>query len=88
MRKIRWFLTGRAHRKAGICAKRLWGFRPDRQENYYISGKSIVHMPKVTLTSFEDEKKQGVFSCQAFNSRGKLLLRGEAKILFPKVFEV
>jgi len=43
---------------------------------------------KATLTSFEDKKKQGVFSCQAFNSRGKLLLNGEAKILFPKAFEV
>lgn len=39
---------------------------------------------KATLSSF---KKQGVFSCQAFNSKGKLLLRGEAKILFPKAFE-
>ena len=43
---------------------------------------------KATLTSFENKKKQGVFSCQAFNSKGKLLLKGEAKILFPKEFEV
>lgn len=173
-------MTGRAHKKAGICTKHLWRFRPDKQENYYISGKSIVHMPKVTLNStheftktfhaedvaqfaglsqddnpihldeayakgtvfkervvhgvlllsmfskifgtiypgqggiymsqsaeflrpayigdeltakatlisFEDKKRQGVFSCQAFNSKGKLLLRGEAKILFPDTFEL
>lgn len=43
---------------------------------------------KATLISFKNQKKQGVFSCQAFNSKGKLLLKGESKILFPKTFEM
>ncbi|NRA49515.1 MAG: MaoC family dehydratase [Phaeodactylibacter sp.] len=43
---------------------------------------------KAELIRFDDEKKQGVFSCKAFNSKGKLLMDGEAKILFPKSFSL
>lgn len=40
----------------------------------------------VTLTAFDDEKKRGVFKCEAHNDNGDLILIGEAKILFPKTF--
>ncbi len=43
---------------------------------------------KATLTAFDDVKKHGVFLCEAFNSKNKLLLKGEAKILFPDTFSL
>ena len=43
---------------------------------------------KATLTEFDNTKKQGVFLCESFNQKSKLLLTGEAKILFPKTFEL
>jgi 3-hydroxybutyryl-CoA dehydratase len=43
---------------------------------------------KVTLTSFDDEKKRGIFKCEAFNQDEKLILVGEAEILFPNHFEL
>ena len=42
---------------------------------------------KVTLISFDGEKKQGIFVTECFNDSGTLILVGEAKILFPKTFE-
>ncbi len=43
---------------------------------------------RVTLTSFENTKKQGVFVTECFNEAGKLIVTGEAKILFPNHFEL
>ncbi|MCF8374639.1 MAG: MaoC family dehydratase [Bacteroidales bacterium] len=43
---------------------------------------------KVTLTSFDNEKKRGIFLTECFNESGALVLTGEAKILFPKTFEL
>ena len=43
---------------------------------------------KATLTEFDNAKKRGVFLCESFNQDHKLLLTGEAKILFPKTFEL
>ncbi len=42
---------------------------------------------KVTLISFDGEKKQGIFLTECFNDLGILILTGEAKILFPRTFE-
>ncbi len=39
---------------------------------------------RVTLISFDVEKKQGIFVTECFNDSGILILTGEAKILFPK----
>tara|TARA_R110002073_G_scaffold72537_1_gene177599 strand:- start:625580 stop:625978 length:399 start_codon:yes stop_codon:yes gene_type:complete len=36
-----------------------------------------------TLIEFNDEKKIGVFKTEAFNEGGKLVINGEAKIVFP-----
>lgn len=43
---------------------------------------------KAKLIEFDDEKKRGLFLCEAFNSDQELLLSGEAKILFPKTFSL
>jgi 3-hydroxybutyryl-CoA dehydratase len=43
---------------------------------------------KATLTAFDNEKKRGVFLCEAFNQKDELLLKGEAKILFPRSFSM
>lgn len=43
---------------------------------------------KATLTSFDTDKKHGVFLCETFNQNNKLLLKGEAKILFPKEYTI
>jgi len=36
-----------------------------------------------TLMKFNEEKKIGVFKAEAFNEEGKLVINGEAKIVFP-----
>lgn len=43
---------------------------------------------KATLTAFDNEKKRGVFLCEAFNPQDELLVTGEAKILFPASFSL
>ena len=43
---------------------------------------------KVKLLSFDNTKKQGIFSTECFNQDEKLVITGEAKILFPDKFEM
>jgi 3-hydroxybutyryl-CoA dehydratase len=43
---------------------------------------------KAKLINFDKEKYQGVFLTECYNDNGKLLLTGEAKILFPKSFTI
>jgi 3-hydroxybutyryl-CoA dehydratase len=38
-----------------------------------------------TLTKYDEEKKIGVFKTEAFNEEGKLVINGEAKIVFPNL---
>jgi 3-hydroxybutyryl-CoA dehydratase len=43
---------------------------------------------KVKLISYNNEKRRGVFLCEAFNPQNKLVVVGEAEILFPKSFNL
>lgn len=43
---------------------------------------------KAKLINFDKEKFQGVFLTECYNDHEKLLLTGEAKILFPKSFSI
>lgn len=43
---------------------------------------------RVTLTSFNNDKKRGIFTTECFNNDGDLILTGEAKVLFPKEYEL
>ena len=37
-----------------------------------------------TLLEFDEKKRIGLFKTEAFNTDGKLVINGEAKIVFPK----
>lgn len=41
---------------------------------------------KVTLNDFEPTRRIGIFLTESFNSEGKLILSGEAKVLFPDTY--
>jgi len=43
---------------------------------------------KAELLSFDNIKKQGVFKTECYNEKDELIVTGEAKILFPKEFEL
>lgn len=43
-------------------------------------------LAKVTLISFDKDKYRGSFLTECFNESNKLILTGEAKIIFPKGF--
>jgi 3-hydroxybutyryl-CoA dehydratase len=43
---------------------------------------------KAKLINFDKEKYQGIFLTECYNGNGKLLLTGEAKILFPQSFTI
>lgn len=43
---------------------------------------------KVTLTSFNNDNKQGIFLTECFKDSNTLILTGEAKILFPTTFSL
>lgn len=38
-----------------------------------------------TLIDYNEEKKIGIFKTEAFNEEGKLVINGEAKIVFPNL---
>jgi 3-hydroxybutyryl-CoA dehydratase len=43
---------------------------------------------KIKLISFNDDNKQGVFLTECFKESDKLILTGDARILFPKTFQL
>lgn len=43
---------------------------------------------KVKLVDFDEPKYRGIFKTECFDSKGNLLVVGEAKILFPKSFQL
>lgn len=43
---------------------------------------------KVTLTSFNNDNKQGIFLTECYKDSNTLILTGEAKILFPTTFSL
>lgn len=45
-------------------------------------------LAKVTLTYFDNSKMQGVFTTNCYNSKGDVVIAGEAKVLFPERYKV
>ena len=43
---------------------------------------------KVTLTNFDSSKMQGIFTTNCYNSKGDIVIAGEAKVLFPARFKL
>ena len=43
---------------------------------------------KAKLIDFDESKNRGIFKTECFDPKGNILVVGEAKILFPKSFQL